>query len=437
MLDQLSGRFQQIFHTLCGRGVLVEKHLREAQIALRSALQAADVHHAVVDRFIAEVDAAVVGQEWRRSLQPADYYFKAVHEALITALGRQAQPLTFGGGSPVVILCVGLQGNGKTTSAAKLAHWCVGQGRLPLLVPADVRRPAAIEQLQALGAAWNLRVHATAAGQTAAQAVQAGLDEARTTLCDTVIIDTAGRLHIDEPLMAELRTIAGIATPEHTILVIDAMAGQQGLAAAEGFHQVVPLSGVVLSKTDGDARGGVALSCASVLRVPILFVGTGEKVDALEPFHPDRMASRLLDMGDLASLAERAHAVTDREETLARVKKMSSGRFTLEDFRTQLKEVSQLGNIEGLLGMIPGAKQMLAKVDTSRIAGDLRRKEAIIDSMTIQERANVRIFNGSRRKRVASGSGVTVTDVNRLIKEFEMFVKMVNRSPKFRGFGAT
>lgn len=436
MFENLSGRFQQLFRRLRGHGVLTEKLLREASDELRRTLLEADVHHRVVEHFVQRVTKSSVGIELLKQVAPADQYLRIVHEALTEILGSTTSTLNFGGKQPVVIMGVGLQGSGKTTSMAKLAYWCTQQGRRPLLIPADLSRPAAVEQLCALGTAWHLAV--TQSAETSPlRVVEAGLDQARRDLFDTVLIDTAGRLHIDDALMQELAMLRDRAQPAHTVLVVDAMAGQQGLSTAQGFHATTPLTGVIVSKADGDARGGVALSCRAVLGVPILFTGVGEKVDAFEPFHPERMASRILDLGDLATLVEKVQAVTNHETTLERVKKLANGRFTLEDFREQLQEMGQMGKLEGLLKMLPGAGRMLSQINMDQVQKDVKKKGAIINSMTLQERADIRVLNGSRRKLVAAGSGTTVTEVNRLIKEFEMMQKMVkkgrNNVPRFLG----
>ncbi len=426
MFEGLSHRFQNLFRRLRGHGVFTEKLLAEANEELRQTLLEADVHHAVVESFLQRVTEASIGVQVLKNVAPADQYLRIVHETLTDTLGSTNAKPNFGGKQPVVMMGVGLQGSGKTTSLAKLAYWCKAQGRRPLLIPADLSRPAAIEQLQALGREWDVAVTA-ATERSATAVVQAGLDQARRELFDTVLIDTAGRLHIDDALMAELVAIRDLACPSEILLVADAMAGQQGLITAQGFHAKTPLTGVLLSKTDGDARGGVALSCRAVLGVPIYFSGIGEKVDAFEPFHPERMASRILDLGDLATLVEKVQAVTDHETTLERVKKLANGRFTLEDFREQLQEMGKLGKLEGLLKMLPGAGRMLPQIDMEKIQADLKKKSAIINSMTLQERADIRVLNGSRRKRIASGSGTTVTEVNRLIKEFEIMQKMVKK----------
>lgn len=426
MFEGLSGRLQGLIRRLQGHGVFTAQLLAEANDELRQTLLAADVHHQVVARFLAEVGAATVGFALLKNVSPADQYVRIVHAALTEVLGKDSTALDFGGKSPVVIMGVGLQGGGKTTSLVKLAYWCQQQGRRPLLVPADLSRPAAVEQLRMLGHEWDLAVTQGEA-TTPQHAVEMGFAQARREPFDTVLIDTAGRLHIDDALMGALVAIRAAAQPAHTLLVVDAMAGQQGLIAARGFHAQTSLTGVIVSKADGDARGGVALSCRAILEVPILFTGIGEKVDAFEAFHPARMASRILDLGDLATLVEKVQAVTDAETTLERVKKLSHGRFTLEDFRQQLQEMGKLGKMEGLLKMLPGAGRLLPQIDLSQVQRDVKTKEVIINSMTLQERADIRVLNGSRRKRIAAGSGTTVTDVNRLIKEFEMMQKMMKK----------
>ncbi len=433
MFEGLTGRFQKLFQRLRGHGVFTDALLREANAELRQTLLEADVHHAVVDSLLARVAEATVGIELLKNVAPADQYLKIVHEALTEVLGGTTTKLNFGGRQPVVMMIVGVQGGGKTTSIAKLALWCQQHGRRPLLVPADRARPAAVEQLHALGREWNLAV-TTSTDPSPLRVVEAALDQARAELFDTVLIDTAGRLHIDDALMTELVAIRDLAQPAQTLLVVDAMAGQQGLITAQGFHAKTPLTGVIMSKADGDARGGVALSCRAVLGVPIFFAGIGEKVDAFEPFHPERIASRILDLGDLATLVEKVQATATHEPTLERVKKLAQGRFTLEDFREQLREVGKMGQLEGLLKMLPGAGRILPKIDMAQVQADLKKKQAVIDSMTLQERANIRILNGNRRKRIAAGSGTTVTDVNRLIKEFEMMQKMVKKGSG-RGMG--
>ncbi len=429
MFQHLTDRMQSLFRRLRGHGVLTEKHLREVSAELREALLAADVHHTVVDQFVAQVDAAALGQEVVKSLSPADLYLKIVFEALTTALGGATEKLTFGSKPPVVIMLVGLQGSGKTTTAAKLAQWCQAQGRRPLLVPLDLARPAAIAQLQTLGAAANLPVYPSVVADGHTKILSGAFDQARTQLFDTIILDTAGRLHIDDALMQELGAIRARAQPAHTLLVVDAMAGQQGLVAAQGFHAPTPLTGVIMSKADGDARGGVALSTRAVLGVPIFFTGQGEKIEALELFYPDRMASRILDMGDLQGLAEKVETITDRATAESRVRKLASGRFTMEDYREQLKDIAKVGQWEGMLKMIPGMGRVLPQINMDAMKGELTKKEAIINSMTFAERSDVRLLNGSRRKRIAAGSGTSVTEVNRLIKEFELLSKMMKKGP--------
>lgn len=436
MFQNLSDRFQSVFTRLRSRGVLQERHLSEAHDAVREALLEADVHHSVIDPFLDRVREATVGQNIVKSLTPADQYLKVVYGAMVSALGSKTQEIHFGGKTPAVLLMVGLQGSGKTTSSAKLAHWCKSQKRRPLLVPVDLARPAAVEQLHALGKEWDLDVHMSQGRTKAVDVVRDAVDQARRELYDTIIIDTAGRLHIDQALMDELADIAKVAEPSHSILVSDAMAGQQALVTAQAFNNVTPLSGVIVSKADGDARGGVALSCSAVLDVPVYFLGIGEKVDALEAFHPDRMASRILGMGDLATLAERVEKVTDQETALERVKKLAGGKFTLEDYREQIREMGKMDQMESLLKMIPGAQKILPQVDMAQLEKDMKVKTSIIDSMTLQERGNTKLLNGSRRKRIALGCGRTVTDVNRLIKEFEIMQKMMKKGGRQKMLGA-
>lgn len=433
MFASLSERFSGVIRRLRGHGVLTEKHLEAANAEIRNALLEADVHHSAVDTFLERVQIEALGQEIIKSLKPTDLYLKIVHDALIDTLGGTGTEFDWGGRVPAIVMLVGLQGSGKTTTAAKLGHWFRQQGKRVLLVPVDLARPAAVAQLQALGREWDLPVFDSASATSPVAVAEAALAQARQSLADVVIIDTAGRLHIDTALMQELSDLKKTAQPSHTLLVVDAMAGQQGLIAAQGFHQTTPLSGVILTKADGDARGGVALSCRAALHTPILFVGIGEKVDALEAFHPDRLASRILGMGDLATLSEKVEAVMSRETAAERVQKLAQGAFTLEDYRSQLQDVTKMGSMEGLLKMIPGAGQMLGKVNFEQIQQDLARKEAMINSMTFQERGNTRLLNGSRRKRIASGSGTTVTDVNRLIKEFEIMQKMMKKGARRKG----
>lgn len=427
MFTHLTERFQAVFRNLRGRGVIHATHFAEANVALRSALLAADVHHAVVETFLAAVEAAAIGQAVTEGLRPVDHYIRIVRDELTKTLGATARPLNLSGKPPVVILCMGLQGSGKTTTVAKLGAWWKRQGRRPLCIAADLARPAAVEQLQTLAGGAGIRVALPAPGRTVAAVVEDGLAAARAQMCDIVLIDTAGRLHIDASLMQELRQVARVARPAHALLVVDAMAGQEGLAAARGFHEAVPLSGMILTKADGDARGGVALSCVSVIGAPIHFLGTGERLDALEPFHPDRMAARILDLGDLAALAEQVGAVVDQEQAARRMQALAKGQWTLEDYRDQLRESTRLGQWEKMLGMLPGAHTLVQRVDMERVKREVRRKLAMIDSMTPKERCHIKLLNGSRRRRIAAGSGTTVTEVNRLVKEFEMLRIMMKR----------
>lgn len=427
MFPNLTERFQTVFRNLRGRGVIAATHLAEANAGLRAALLAADVHHDVVAKFLVAVEAAAIGREVTQGLQPVEQYLRIVHEELTRVLGGAARSLTLSGKPPVVILCVGLQGSGKTTTVAKLGAWWKRQGRRPLCIAADLARPAAVGQLQTLAGEAGIRVALPVPGRSVVAVVEDGLAAARAQMCDIVLIDTAGRLHIDAALMQELAAVARVARPVQTLLAVDAMAGQEGLAAARGFHEVVPLSGMLLTKADGDARGGVALSCVAVIGAPIFFVGTGERLDALEPFHPDRMAARILDLGDLATLAEQVGAAVDQGQAARRMQTLAKGKWTLEDYRDQLKESTKLGQWEKMLGMLPGAHQLMQQVDMERVKLEVRRKLAVIDSMTPKERCNIKLLNGSRRRRIAAGSGTTVPDVNRLVKEFETLQIMMKR----------
>ncbi|MBI4237345.1 MAG: signal recognition particle protein [Deltaproteobacteria bacterium] len=433
MFEKLTDRVHGLFRRLRGHGTLTERDLHDAAEEVRQALLEADVHHTVVDQVLIKVQSSAVGQEVIKSLTPADQYLRVLYETVVEILGGETKPFSYGSTLPAVILCVGLQGSGKTTTAAKLALAAKQQGRRPLLVPADLQRPAAVAQLLTVAREWDLPTFDSTTLRAPLDVVEAALEQARTALHDTVIIDTAGRLHIDAPLMDELRAIYQRVTPTQTLLVVDAMAGQQGLVAAQGFHAVTPLTGVIVSKADGDARGGVVLSCAAVCQVPIYFVGTGEKIDALEPFYPDRMASRIVGMGDLATLAERVATITDQATTLERVRKLANGAFTLEDYRAQLREMCKVEQWGELMQLVPGMARMTGQLDFDKVRSDVRNKEAIINSMTLSERGDVRLLNGSRRKRIAQGSGTSVTEVNRLIKEFEILQKMMKKGGRKRG----
>jgi signal recognition particle subunit SRP54 len=351
-------------------------------------------------------------------------------------MGERTVELNLSATPPVVVMVVGLQGGGKTTTIAKLArHLKTQRGRSPYLVPADLSRPAAIEQLTVLGEQIGVPVHPTAAGADVVEVCRAARDEAANRACDVVLIDTAGRLHIDDDLMQELERVRAAVQPHQTVLVVDAMTGQDAVNVAHGFHSRLSLSGVIMTKLDGDARGGAALSIRAVTGAPILFAGTGEKLDAIEVFHPDRMATRILGMGDVLTLIERAEQAYDEKEALQLQRKLRRNEFTLDDFRDQLRAVRKMGAVGDLLGMIPGIKKLTKGLDMSTAESELKRTEAIINSMTREERENAAIINGSRRRRIAAGSGVSVADVNKFLKQFQQTKKMMKHVARFAGKG--
>ncbi len=436
MFESLSERLEGVFKKLRGQGSLTAGNIQDALREVRTALLEADVNFSVVKEFIASVSERAVGQEVLMSLSPGQQVIKVVHESLIDLLGGTTSELRLSGGSPVVLLIVGLQGSGKTTTSAKLAKQLKKKGRRPYLVPADVYRPAAIKQLMVLGQAIEVPVHPSEASSDPVDICRAACLAAKHNYYDTVIIDTAGRLHVDQELMAELGRIKQAVSPAEVLLVADAMTGQDAVSVAEKFHQELALTGIILSKMEGDARGGAALSIKKVTSCPIKFVGTGEDLDGLEVFHPDRLASRILGMGDVLSLIEKAEAVVDQQKAEALAKKLKRNTFTLEDFRDQIQQIKKMGSLEQIMGMIPGLnklKQMknMPKPDER----ELVRVEAIINSMTQNERRRHDIINSSRRQRIAAGSGTTVQDVNRVLKNYNDMLTMMNkmRGPLFGG----
>jgi len=428
MFDSLSERLESVFKNLRGHGKLTESNIQEALREVRMALLEADVNFKVVKEFIASITEKAVGREVLQSLTPGQQVIKIVHEALIDLLGGKTEPLRLGGTSPAIILMVGLQGSGKTTSTGKLAKMLKKSGRRPYLVPADVYRPAAIEQLRVLGERLDVAVHPSEASENPVDICRKAVVAARHRNHDTVIIDTAGRLHVDEALMEELTEIKRAVNPNEILLVADAMTGQDAVSVAAKFHEKLHITGVLLSKMEGDARGGAALSIKKVTRCPIKFVGTGEDLDSLEVFHPDRLASRILGMGDILSLIEKAEDVVDKKKAEKLAKKLRKNTFTLEDFRDQIQQIKKMGSLEQIMSMIPGMnklKQMknIPKPDEK----ELVRVEAIINSMTPQERARHQIINASRRQRIAAGSGTTVQDVNKVIKSYTEMLKMMKK----------
>ena len=433
MLDSLSTRLQSIFDRLGGRGRLTEENIQEALREVRVALLEADVNFKVVRAFIDRVREKAVGQDVLRSLTPAQHVVKVVHDELVELLGGSGHRLTPAPHPPTVIMLIGLQGSGKTTTAAKLARWYTKQGQHPLLAAADTNRPAAQDQLQTLGGELGVPV-VGGPGQTPLAICRQAREDAAARGLTPLILDTAGRLHIDEALLAELAAIRKEVLPHHVLLVLDAMTGQDAVTVADRFNKAVGVDAVILTKLDGDARGGAALSVRSVTGRPIAFAGIGEKTDALEPFHPDRLASRILGMGDVLSLVERAQEAVDQTKAEELVRKLREDAFTLDDFRDQLRQVRQLGPLDQVLGMLPFGKMLrAAPKDLTAESTDLGRFEAIIGSMTPDERRSPEVINGSRRARIARGSGTTVQDVNRLLKQYAQMRKMLKQLKGMEG----
>jgi signal recognition particle subunit SRP54 len=434
MFDTLGDKLEAVFKRLRGHGRIGEKHITEALREIRMALLEADVALPVVQSFVESVRAQALGQEVLHSLTPEQHLVKFVHAELTKLMGERITPLDLVAPSPVTLMLVGLQGSGKTTTAAKLARYLKDEKhRRPYLVPVDVYRPAAIEQLTALARQLDCPVHPSSADVAPVEIARAAQAAARAAGCDTVILDTAGRLHIDDALMQELTEIKTAVAPKHVLLVADAMTGQDAVNVARGFHERLGIDGAILTKLEGDARGGAALSIRAISGAPLLFVGVGEKLDALEPFHPDRMASRILGKGDVLSLIEKVEKAYDQRQAEALERKLKKNEFTLEDFRDQLQMVKRLGSMGDLLGMIPGMKKLSAKMSPGVADAELKKIEAIIGSMTRQERRNDGLINGSRRKRIALGSGTSVADVNRFLKQYTQAKKMMKKLTKLGG----
>src|SRR5712664_1871117 len=433
MLDSLGSRLQAIFDKLGGRGRLSEENIQEALREVRVALLEADVNFKVVRTFIDRVKDRAVGQDVLTSLTPAQQVVKVVHGELVELLGGSGHRLAMASHPPTVIMLMGLQGSGKTTTAAKLARLYTKQGQHPLLAAADTQRPAAMEQLRTLGAQVGVPVTG-APGQTPLEICRAAREEAAARGLTPLILDTAGRLHIDEALLGELQAIRREVAPHHVLLVVDATTGHDAVTVADRFNQVVGIDAVILTKLDGDSRGGAALSVRHVTGRPIAFVGVGEKTDALEPFHPDRLASRILGMGDVLSLVEKAQEAVDQTKAEELARRLREDAFTLEDFRDQLKQLRQMGPLDQILGMLPFGKMLKgAPKDMGGESADLDRFDAIIGSMTPGERHNPEIINGSRRQRIARGSGSNVQDVNRLLKQFAQLRKMMKQLKGMEG----
>jgi signal recognition particle subunit SRP54 len=432
VFDQLSDRLRRSLATLTGRGRVSEADVDVAMREIRLALLEADVQFRVVKDFVARVREQAVGAEILASLTAGQQVVKIVHDELVALLSAGDQTFRLSG-NPAVISLVGLQGSGKTTSAAKLARHVVRIGRRPLLVAADPYRPAAAEQLETLGKAIDIPVHKGAPGATVAEIVRGAVEAAHRLTRDTIILDTAGRLSIDEVLMAEIRDVDAAVHPVETLLVVDAMTGQEAVAVAQAFKAAVPVTGLILTKIDGDARGGAALSIAAVSGIGVKFLGTGEKTDALEVFHPDRLAGRILGMGDVLTLVERAQENVSVEDAAKLEAKLRRAEFTLEDFLEQLQQVKKMGPIGQLVSMIPGMGSMANEAQAAVDRGDLKRTEAIVRSMTIRERREPSVLNGSRRRRIAVGSGTSLTEVNRLVKQFTEMQRMMKQLSGARG----
>ena len=416
--DGLGDKLQDIFKRMKGQGKITEKDLKAVMREVKVALLEADVNYKVVKQFIDKVISRAVGEEVMESLTPGQQVVKIVHDELTELLGGKQSKLTIAPKPPTVIMMVGLQGSGKTTTSGKLGKLLKKQGKRPLLTACDVYRPAAIKQLQVLGEQLDIPVFTLGDKISPVDIAKGAIEHAKTKGNDVVILDTAGRLHIDEVLMEELKNVKAVANPTEILLVVDSMVGQDAVNVADSFNELLDITGVVLTKLDGDTRGGAALSIKSITGKPIKFAGMGEKLDALEPFHPDRMASRILGMGDVLTLIEKAQENIDQQKAEEMQKKMLKAEFTLEDYLEQMDQIKNMGSITNMLEMMPGmSKNKLKDIQVSD--RDLAQTKAIILSMTPAERRNPKIINGSRRKRIAAGSGIKVQDVNRLIKQYE------------------
>lgn len=433
MFDNLSQRLEAVFGRLRGKGKVTEQDVTEAMREVRQALLEADVNFKLVKQFVARVQERAIGVEVLESLTPAQQIMGIVHEELVKMLGGedgpQASQIKFAGSPPTTILMVGLQGSGKTTHAAKLAAYFRKHGQKPGMVAADMQRPAAVEQLKQLGRQLDIPVYFEPAGAKPVDIAQHAVKWAREQAITLLLIDTAGRLHIDEDLMREVATIRERVQPQEALLVVDAMTGQDAVRVADEFNKKVGLTGLILTKMDGDARGGAALSVREVTGVPIKFMGTGEKTDALEPFYADRLATRILGMGDVMSLIEKAREQIDEKEAVKLTKKLGQGAFDLNDFLNQMNQIKKMGPLSNLLEMIPGMGSALRDPEVkAALEGDqMKHTEAIILSMTMEERRNPDIINASRKKRIARGCGMTVQDVNQLLKSFKQMQGMMKQ----------
>ena len=437
MFESLSKRLEGVFTNLSGKGKLTEADVNEAMREVRLALLEADVNLKVVRQFVERVREKAIGADVLGSLSPAQQVLAIVNEQLVEMLGgaEGLNKLDLGGPPPNVIMLVGLQGSGKTTTAAKLANFLRKQGQRPIMVAADIYRPAAVRQLQTLGKQISIPVYAEPAGADPVDICVHSLNYAREQAASVVILDTAGRLNIDERMMQEVISIRRRVQPREVLLVADAMTGQEAVHVADDFNKAVSLTGMILTKMDGDARGGAALSIRSVTGVPIKFMGVGEKTDALEPFYPDRLASRILGMGDVLSLIERAQETIDEEEALKAQAKLQQGKFDLEDFLTAMRQLKRMGPLRQVMEMIPGFNKLAAMPEMEEaLEGDqMKHVEAIVLSMTLEERRNPEVINGSRRKRIARGSGTTVQEINQLLEQFNEMRTMIRQMSTGKG----
>ncbi|MBN1179703.1 MAG: signal recognition particle protein [Anaerolineae bacterium] len=434
MFENLTQRLQNVFDTLRKRGVLREADVKEVLREIRLALLEADVHYKVVKDFTERVRERAVGIEVSKALSPSQQVVKIVHEELVKTLGEPGR-LELKGPAPYVVMVVGLQGSGKTTTVAKLSRHLKGGGRLPLMVAADTYRPAAVTQLEVLGRQMDLAVYSEGVKETPPNICANALKYARREGYDVVVLDTAGRLQIDADMMTELQAIVKKVSPVETLLVADSMTGQEAVNIAQGFHDSLKLTGLILTKIDGDARGGAAISMRAVTGVPIKFLGTGEKADALEVFHPDRMASRILGMGDMLTLIERLETSFDQEQAQRMEEKFRRAEFNLEDFLEQMQQIREMGSLTEIMGMVPGMGRLTANLAPGQAEKQMKRTEAIILSMTLQERRNPRILNGSRKRRIAHGSGTTVQEINTLLGQYRQMQKVMKQMGQQKGHG--
>ncbi|MBQ3661976.1 MAG: signal recognition particle protein [Firmicutes bacterium] len=436
--ESLSEKLSGVFKKLRGKGVLTEQDINDAMREVKLALLEADVNYKVVKEFVADVKEKALGEEVLKSLTPAQQVVKIVNDELVALMGGGSSKLTYSPSGFTTILMVGLQGTGKTTTCAKLASYLKKQGKHPMLAACDVQRPAAIDQLEVVGGQVDVPVFCDRTSKDPADIALRAKKEAERKGLDMLIVDTAGRLHVDEALMEELKEVKKAVKPHEILLVVDAMTGQDAVTAAEAFHEAMGIDGIVMTKLDGDTRGGAALSVKKVTGRPIKFIGMGEKLDALEPFYPDRMASRILGMGDMLSLIEKAQEAVDEEKAAELEKRLAKNQFTLEDFLDQIGQIKGMGGLGKVLNMLPGVQGKVSDDDMDAGEKEFRTMEAIIQSMTPEERKKPELLNASRRKRIAAGSGVTVSKVNQLIKKYEdtkKLMKQLNNGKLGKRFG--